>query len=151
MLCEGNLHSADNWRVVLEPVVARYREWSLDRYFRGDAAFAQPEIYEYLEDEDFHYAIRLPANDVLHREIEYQMTRPVGRPSLKPRVFYHSFMYQAGSWDQPPRVVAKVEWHCDELFLRVGYIVTEMVPLWVPGFGENKLGHRGLAVKGLGC
>ena len=126
MLREGNVHSADNWRAVLEPVVDRYREWPLERYFRGDAAFAQPEIYEYLEDEGFLYAIRLPANDVLHREIEHLLTRPVGRPSLKPKALYHSFQYQAGTWDQPRRVVAKVEWHCDELFPRVGFIVTNL-------------------------
>ena len=65
MLREGNVHSADNWRAVLEPVVQRYRELLLDRYFRGDAAFAQPGIYEYLEVERFLYAIRLPVNDVL--------------------------------------------------------------------------------------
>ena len=54
------------------------------------------------------------------------MTRPVGRPSLKPKVFYHSFMYQAGSWDRPRRVVAKVEWHPGELVPRVGFIVTNL-------------------------
>ncbi len=36
----GNVHSADGWRGVLEPVVERYRERDLSRYFRGDAAFA---------------------------------------------------------------------------------------------------------------
>jgi len=35
-------------------------------------------------------------------------------------------MYQAASWDQARRVVAKVEWHQDELFPRVGFIVTNM-------------------------
>ena len=44
MLREGNVHSADNWRAVLEPVVQRYRELLLDRYFRGDAAFAQCKL-----------------------------------------------------------------------------------------------------------
>ena len=46
--------------MVLEPVVARYRNRTLRRYFRGDAAFASPEVYEFLEAEDFSYAIRLP-------------------------------------------------------------------------------------------
>ena len=32
----GNVHSADGWREVLEPVVERYRERNLRRYFRGD-------------------------------------------------------------------------------------------------------------------
>ena len=125
MLREGNVHSADNWRAVLEPVVTRYQGMGLTLYFRGDAAFANPELYEYVEPKGF-YAIRLPANDVLHREIDHLMIRPVGRPSLKPKVFYHSFTYQAGSWDRPRRVVAKAEWHCDELFPRIGFIVTNL-------------------------
>ncbi len=40
----GNVHSADGWRDVLEPVVERYRQRDLRRYFRGDAAFAAPDI-----------------------------------------------------------------------------------------------------------
>jgi len=122
----GNVHSADHWREVLEPVVARYRELDIERYFRADAAFADPEVYEYLEPEGFFYAIRLPANAVLQRAIDHLLTRPVGRPSLKPKVLYHSFEYQAESWDRPRRVVAKVEWHCDELFPRIGFIVTNL-------------------------
>jgi hypothetical protein len=40
----------------------------------------------------------------------------VGRPSHKPKKFYASFRYRAGSWDQTRRVLAKVEWHAGELF-----------------------------------
>jgi len=126
MLREGNVHSADNWQAVLAPIVERYRQQLLERFFRGDAAFASPDIYEYLESEDFWYAIRLPANEVLYRKIEHLMTRPVGRPSYKPKVFHHSFKYQAQSWKRPRRVVAKVEWHNGELFPRIGFIVTNL-------------------------
>ena len=76
----GNVHSADGWRKVLEPVVARYKERDLRRYFRGDAAFASPDIYEFPEDEGFLYAIRLPKNQVLLESICHLLTRPVGRP-----------------------------------------------------------------------
>src|SRR3954453_2748755 len=44
----GNVHSADGWRAGLDPVIARYRGTVKRRYFRGDAAFANPEIYEFL-------------------------------------------------------------------------------------------------------
>src|SRR5437870_3752969 len=50
-LRSGNVHSAAGWRDVLEPMVARYRGTVKRRYFRGDAAFANPEIYEFLEAE----------------------------------------------------------------------------------------------------
>jgi hypothetical protein len=33
---------------------------------------------------------------------------------------------QAGSWNKPRRVVAKVEWHPGELYPRVGFIVSNM-------------------------
>ena len=39
------------------------------RYFRADAAFAKPEVYEYLEQRHVLYAIRLPSNEVLQWEI----------------------------------------------------------------------------------
>ncbi len=45
----GNVHSAEDWRIVLEPVVGRYRKRELRRYFRADAAFAKPEIYDFPE------------------------------------------------------------------------------------------------------
>jgi len=54
------------------------------------------------------------------------MTRPVGRPSRKPKVFFHAFSYQAASWKSSRRVIAKVEWHQGELFPRIGFIVTNM-------------------------
>jgi hypothetical protein len=126
LLREGNVHSARDWRAVLEPVVARYHNRPLRRYFRADAAFAQPELYEYLEAEGFEYAIRLPANDALLRDIEPLLTRPVGRPSNTPIVWYAGFLYQAKSWNRARRVVAKVEWHNGELFPRVGVIVTNL-------------------------
>ena len=45
VLRPGNVHSADDWRSVLEPVVARYRDANIRRFFRGDAAFANPDIH----------------------------------------------------------------------------------------------------------
>lgn len=83
-------------------------------YFRADAAFAKPEVYLYLEEHSFLYAIRLPANDVLEREIKHLLKRPEGESSEKPIIRYHDFQYQAGSWDRPRRVVAKVEWHGED-------------------------------------
>jgi hypothetical protein len=126
VLRPGNVHSADGWKNLLEPIIDRHKRMSKRIYFRGDAAFASPDIYEYLEDNSILYAIRLKANNNLSREIEHLMTRPVGRPPRKPRIFYHDFYYRAASWSKPRRVVAKVEWHMGELFPRVGFIVTNM-------------------------
>jgi hypothetical protein len=122
----GNVHSADGWEGVLKPVLARYRGKVLRIYFRADAGFANPEVYEYLETERIKYAIRLPANRVLQERIAHLLTRPIGRPPNELRRRYANFTYQAGSWTKPRRVIAKVEWHPGELYPRVGFIVTNM-------------------------
>jgi len=122
----GNVHGADCWESVLKPVVARYKGRVCRIYFRGDAGFANPEIYDYLEGEGIKYAIRLPANRVLQERIGHLLTRPVGRPPNEVRRSYANFTYRAGSWSRPRRVVAKVEWHPGELYPRVGFIVTNM-------------------------
>jgi hypothetical protein len=122
----GNVHSADGWREVLGPVLARYRHQMKRRYFRGDAAFANPDIYELLEAEGYKYTIRLPANPVLQESVAWLLKRPVGRPPHEVRRYHAGFSYRAGSWTKPRRVVAKVEWHPGELYPRVGFIVTNM-------------------------
>src|SRR6266513_4825021 len=43
VLRPGNVHSAHGWKDEVEPVVARYRGKFKRRYFRADAAFANPE------------------------------------------------------------------------------------------------------------
>jgi hypothetical protein len=125
-LRSGNVHSAHGWKDVLEPVVARYRGKFKRRYFRADAAFANPEVYEFHEAEGYKYAIRLPANQILQQRIGYLLKRPVGRPPIEVRRYYANFSYQAQSWKIPRRVVAKVEWHPGELYPRVGFIVTNL-------------------------
>src|SRR5918912_2340162 len=104
MLRRGNHPSAKFWRRVLLPVIERYRDRDIPKDFRGDSAFALPKLLRLLEQEGFRYAIRIKANAVLERKIAHLLKRPVGRPSHKPKVFYHSFRYQAGSWDCARRV-----------------------------------------------
>ena len=96
-------------------------------YFRGDAAFAKPELYELLEAEGIGYAIRLPANTVLQERIGHLLTRPVGRPPNEAAGRSSpasAIRRRAGA--RPRRVVAKVEWHQGELYPRVGFIVTNL-------------------------
>ena len=125
-LRSGNVHSADDWKSVLEPIVARYRDRAKRRFFRGDAAYALPDLYEFLENEGYKYTIRLKANAVLQGHIAHLLKRPIGRPPNHVQRFHASFSYQAGSWNKKRRVVAKVEWHPGELYPRVGFIVTNL-------------------------
>ena len=122
----GNVHSADDWEELLMPEIERQQKLSKEVAFRADAAFAKPEIYEALESRGVKYAIRIPANENLERDVAELLPRPVGRPSHKPIVWYKGFLYKAASWTTARRVVAKVEHHAGELFPRIGFIVTNL-------------------------
>jgi hypothetical protein len=122
----GNVHSAEGWEEMLLPEIERQQKLGKEVVIRADAAFAKPEVYEKSEERGAKYAIRIPANDSLERDIAELLTRPVGRPSHRPLVRYKSFLYQAESWNKARRVVAKVEFHAGELFPRVGFIVTTL-------------------------
>lgn len=64
---------------------------------QGGAAFASPDIYEFLAAEGYTYTIRLKANAVLQDTISHLLSRPVGRPPNQVRRHYASFSCQAGS------------------------------------------------------
>jgi len=122
----GNVSSAESWEELLPQEIERQQGRGNEVVFRAAAAFAKPELYEALEERQVKYVIRLPANDILERNVGELLKRPVGRPSYRPVVRYKSFLYQAGSWKRARRVVAKVEFHFGELFPRVGFIVTNL-------------------------
>ena len=136
----GNVHSADGWKEVLKPVIARYADRHLMRFFRADAAIAIPDLYETLEAGGYFYAIRLRTNRVPQIRIAHLLKRPVGRPPKGVKCIYGDVEYQSASWDKPRRVVAKVEWHPGELFTRVGFVATNlpMEPDWIIRFYNQR-------------
>ena len=75
-------------RKLLEPVVKGYQKKGLRLLFRGDAVFAKPELYEYLEQGKIGCAIRLPANQVIQEQIQPLLERPTEWPSREPIVSY---------------------------------------------------------------
>jgi hypothetical protein len=121
----GNVHSAEGTLKFIKPLVQRYQSWFKLFWLRADAAFANPENYEYCEEERITYFIRLPSNASLERLLGPHLVRPVGRP-LKSGIQVKTvdLLYQARSWSRPRRVVAKIEWHRGELFPRIGFVIT---------------------------
>jgi hypothetical protein len=81
-----NVHSADDWKQLLLPEIERLQKRDKQVWFRADVAFARPDIYEALEKRGAKYAIRIPANDCLLRDIAELLIRPVGRPGRTPVV-----------------------------------------------------------------
>ena len=75
----GNVHSAEGWEELLLPEIERQQQMGKEVAFRGDAAFAKPEVYEALEERGVRYAIRIPANESLERDIAELLPRPGGK------------------------------------------------------------------------
>ena len=65
----GNVHSAEDWEKLLPPEIKRQQQGGKEVVFRGDAAFAKPEICETLEERGVKYAIRIAANGNLGRQL----------------------------------------------------------------------------------
>src|SRR5437667_7357409 len=74
----GNAHSAEGWEELLLPEIERQQRMGKELAFRGDAAFAKPEVYEALEARGVRYASRVPANDSLERDIAELLPAPGG-------------------------------------------------------------------------
>jgi len=121
----GNVHSADGTLDLIKPLVTRYRKNFKLFWLRGDSAFADPDIYVFCEEKRVTYFIRLKENAVLTRLVTPHLARPEGETAdTGAQVKFVDLEYQAKSWNRPRRVVAKIEWHCDELFPRYYFIVT---------------------------
>jgi hypothetical protein len=132
----GNVHSAEDWEELLLPEIERQQKESKEVVFRADAAFAKPEIYEALEDRGVRYAIRLPANDCLEREIAELLTRPVGRPSHKPVARFHNKRGTAEQWIKEGRQAVKMtrlschRFRSNEVRLWLSVIAYNLGNLW---------------------
>lgn len=115
-------------------------------FLRGDSGFAAPDLYEVLEDKNCKYAIRLKENPKL-RELAEEENQALYRATkfnqVDYAVEYGEFMYQAGSWSHPRRVVFKIEKPYGQLVHLYTFIVTtlEMEPYQVIQFycGRGKM------------
>jgi hypothetical protein len=129
---------------LLDEFTADYPDMQL--YLRGDSGFASPDLYEVLESQNCKFAIRLKENAKL-RELAEEENQALYRATrfnqVDYAVEYGEFMYQAGSWSHPRRVVFKIEKPYGQMVHLYTFIVTtmEMEPYKVIRFycGRGKM------------
>ena len=100
---------------ILKRVVARLRAaWpEVEILVRGDSHFSAPEVHTFCNAHGLYFVLGQGTNAVLKERVaptlaQAQAVYEETRPSEPVRMFTQ-FTYQAGTWDQPQRVVAKVE------------------------------------------
>jgi len=79
---------------------------------RADAGYAKPVNYQICEDLNVEYSIGFSMNPVLIKQSEkllLQAIKQYEKTGIKQRLF-HTFAYQAGSWQQARQVILKVEY-----------------------------------------
>jgi hypothetical protein len=93
--------------------------------YRGDSHYSAKEVFTYLAHQNDCYSVTgLTGNPVLLKSVESLIEEVKHKPIGYKR--YHSFSYQAKSWSQPRRVVAKVE-ITEKGLLNVRFISTDML------------------------
>lgn len=125
MYCSKEAHTF--MESLLDEFISDFPDMPL--YLRGDSGFASPDLYEVLEDKNCVYAIRLKENAKL-RELAADADQALFRATRFNQVDhaaeYGEFMYQAGSWSHPRRVVFKVEKPYGQMIHMYTFIVTTM-------------------------
>ncbi len=146
ILKPGRRDKQNNIALLLQKLIRELREQWPDTIIivRGDSHFSSKDFMQWCAKEDrTGYITGLSGNKKLKElasvtinsaEREYkQYGKPVKR--------YHSFMYQAGSWDTPQKVVVKVE--VTHMGTNVRYIVTNLTQFKARGLYEKGYCARG--------
>lgn len=114
-------------RPLLEEFQERYPYTEM--YLRGDSGFAAPELYEVCEEFNCKYAIRMKENSRL-RELAKDKDDALYDATRDNQVdyahVYGEFMYEAGSWDHPRRVVFQIEKPYGRMDHTFTFVVTTM-------------------------
>jgi len=121
----GNVASAAGCLEFIEPILRHYISLGIKVKLRCDAAFAIPELFELCERLKVEYTVRIKENSRLGEMVE-KAIKAIRKNKKKPVVMYKDFLYQAVSWNKPRRIIAKIEQHPNELFPKVGFIITNL-------------------------
>jgi hypothetical protein len=112
--------------------------------FRGDSHFTSPELMRFINSQDnIFYVTGFTGYSSLDEYIETTVNsaKKLFQTCKRPIKLYHSFSYQAASWDAPQRLIAKVEVNAKGINIR--YIVTNLVKAKTKALYENVYCKRG--------
>ena len=92
---------------LIKKIVKLYEKHNIKIFFRLDSWFAIPEIYEYLEQENIWYTIKLKSNSCITKIAEKLALEKKIKP-WENKIF--EFEYSAGSWKQRRRIICSLDW-----------------------------------------
>jgi hypothetical protein len=130
-LRDGTKYSCTGVVDFLQAILDEYLEDypSIKLLLRGDSGFATPELYKQCEENGTSYVIRLKENSVLREKASFlvdELDEITKDNKVDYVATYGEFMYQAGPWPYPRRVVCKVEKPENQMVYMYTFIVTNM-------------------------
>lgn len=130
-LRDGSDYSSTGVEEFLQPLLDEFQDDypEIPLLLRGDSGFTKPDLYKQCETNGISYVIRLKESKPLRKmasEIDERLTQATKDDFTSYAVAYGEFMYQAGSWEYPRRVVCKVEKPVNQFVHMYTFIVTNM-------------------------
>jgi len=130
---------------ILEHIVKRIKKhWpQVQILLRGDSHFCCPDTLALCEEYNIKFVLGLSGNSVLLRMADSLMAkaRELFEASGEPVKIYSEFFYQAGTWDNPYRVIVKAEYN--EKGANTRFIATNLLSAHRPFVYENIYCARG--------
>jgi len=108
----GNVHTADEVRSFLTPLIAKVRELGKKVWLRMDCGYANGKLFAWLEERSITFITRLRTNPVLRREGEAWRQRTLAEWAKGPasdgvrREATFEYWYRPKKWTRVIRVVA---------------------------------------------
>lgn len=130
-LRSGNVYTSRQVVRFIGPVLKKYLKKypQIARFIRADSGFAQPYLYQIIEQLKSFYAIRLKANANLYKNassIADRLDNICKKNIYDYAVVYGEFTYKASKWDKSRRVVVKIEKPEGQLCYNYTFVVTNM-------------------------
>ena len=127
----GTQYCSNGAAAFMLPLLEEYqRDYPKTALFaRGDSGFAADELYSLFETNGTSYVIRLKENPVLRRlaqALDSELSYLTQKDSVSYAVVYGEFLYKAGSWDYPRRIVCKIEKPYGQMIHKHTFVVTNM-------------------------
>ena len=146
ILKPGRRNKQNNVASLLKKIVRHLRkQWPNTMIIvRGDSHFASKDFMQWCTEKPMTgYITGLSGNKKLHglAALTIESAEREFKQYGKPVKRYHSFMYQAGSWETPQKVVVKVE--ITSLGTNIRYVVTNLVNIRAKELYEKGYCARG--------
>jgi hypothetical protein len=114
--------------------------------FRGDSHYCGPAVFDICKEHNMQFVLGLTSNNILQQLVAPIKKQAEAMFAQDPKAFklYHEFEYQAATWAEPQRVIAKIE-YTEKLKINIRFIVTSFKTTWRKQVYEMLYCDRGKA------